>query len=87
MAISYLVSNFAYMHQEVPYRGAGVSRRPSLNLTIALTSDITKSQILQTHMMDSYSNPHRKKVSSAKFEFMHQGVPFRGPEVSRRSSL
>ena len=67
MAISYLVSNFAYMHQEVPYRGAGVSRRPSLNLTIALTSGINKSQILKTHNMDSLSNPHRKKISSVKF--------------------
>ena len=67
--------------------GAGVSRRPSLNITIALTRGITKSQILQTHIMDSYSNPHSKKVSSVKFEFMHQGVPFSGPEVSRRPSL
>ena len=55
------------MHQKVPYRGAGVSQRPSLNLPIALTSDITKRQILQTHNMDYFSNAHRKKVSSVKF--------------------
>ena len=67
--------------------GTEVPRRPSLNLTIALTCGITKSQKLQTHIMGSYSNPHRKNVSSVKFEFMHQGVPFRGPEVSRRPSL
>ena len=64
---SYLVSYLAYMHHGVPYRGAEVSRRPSLNLPIALTSDITKRQILQTHDMDSYSNPHQKKVSNVKF--------------------
>ena len=46
--------------------GAGVSRRPSLNITIALSRGITKSQILRTHIMDSNSNPHRKKVSSVK---------------------
>ena len=43
----------AYMHHGVPYRGAEVSHRPSLNLPIALTSGITKIQILQTHIMES----------------------------------
>ena len=60
---SYLVSYLPYMHHVVPYRGAEVSRRPSLNLPIALTS----GQKLQTYNMDSFSNPHRKKVSSVKF--------------------
>ena len=50
---SYLVSYSAYMHHRVPYRGAEVSHRPSLHLPIALTSGITKIQILQTHIMES----------------------------------
>ena len=47
---SYLVLYLAYMHHGVPYRGAEISHRPS---PIALTSGITKSQILHTHIMES----------------------------------